>query len=68
LFEQPAVTVNRVAAKLDLTFRAANANVERFVEYGILEEVTGKERNRVYIAMEIVRAIQKDEAVGPEIK
>jgi Fic family protein len=68
LFEQPAVTVNRVAAKLDLTFRAANANVERFVEHGILEEVTGKERNRVYIAMEIVRAIQKDEAVGPEIK
>jgi Fic family protein len=68
LFEQPAVTVNQVADRLGLTHRAASMNVQKFIEKNILEEATGKERNRVYIAPEIIRTIQQDEAEGQERK
>jgi Fic family protein len=62
LFEQPAVTAKQVADRLRLTFRTASLIIAKFVGQNILEEATGKERNRVYIAPEIIRTIQKDEA------
>jgi Fic family protein len=66
LFAQPAVTAKQSAGKLGLTFRAANLIIAKFVEQRILEEATGKERNRIYIAPEILRTIQQDEDGGRE--
>jgi Fic family protein len=61
LFAQPAVTTKQSAAKLGLSFRAASLIIAKFVEQNILEEATGKGRNRIYIAPEILRTIQQDE-------
>ena len=39
---------------LDLSYQGANLNVEKLVEMKILVEGTGRLRNRVFVAREIV--------------
>jgi Fic family protein len=46
LFERPITAVNDVAKLTGTTFTAANQLVERFVQAGILVEITGQARNR----------------------
>ncbi|MDE2712160.1 MAG: Fic family protein [Acidobacteriota bacterium] len=48
LFRQPFVTVAGVRRQVGTSFAAANALVSRMVGAGILEEVTGWRRNRVF--------------------
>jgi Fic family protein len=64
LFEKPAVTISQVAERLAITFRAAQLNVEKLVTNRILVEVTGKGRNRIYAAREIIATIQSDDDDG----
>ena len=63
LFRQPAVTVSQVARELELTPRAASLNIGKMEKHKMLVEATGKDRNRIYIAPEIVLAIQKDDLI-----
>jgi Fic family protein len=53
LFARPTLTSMRVAADLNITRRAAQQNIDKLVDAGILTEITGKERNRIYLAQEI---------------
>jgi Fic family protein len=46
LFEQPIVTVRMAQERLNCAFVTANKVVERFVKLGLLEEITGFQRNR----------------------
>jgi Fic family protein len=64
LFEKPAVTISQVAERLAITFRAAQLNVEKLVTNRLLVEVTGKGRNRIYAAREIIATIQSDDDDG----
>lgn len=48
LFRSPIVTIGQVQKMLGITYPPASALVHRFVEAGILFEVTGQERYRVY--------------------
>ena len=64
LFEKPAITASMAGDKLGLTFRAAQNNIERLLAKGILTEVTGKPRNRVYFAPRILAIIAGDEDSG----
>jgi Fic family protein len=58
LFAHPAVTVAKVARLLGLTPRAAQLNVDKLVAAGILREVTGRKRDRVYVAAEIRDSVE----------
>ncbi len=58
LFAHPAVTVATVARLLELTPRAAQLNVDKLIAAGILREVTGRKRDRVYVAEEIREAVE----------
>jgi Fic family protein len=49
LYSQPVITVRNVQVVLPSAFRTANKLVEQFVKLGLLEEMTGQKRNRVYI-------------------
>jgi Fic family protein len=60
LFMSPAVTVGLAAAKLGVTIVSATRAIEVLVEHGVLQEVTGRRRDRVYLARELVRAIEDD--------
>lgn len=48
LFQHPIINIRFVAEHLQCAFTTANKTVEQFVEFGLIEEITGGSRNRVY--------------------
>ena len=48
LFEQPLITVQVVSQQLECVYATANKLVEQFSKLGLLKELTGWKRNRVY--------------------
>ena len=59
LFAAPAVTIPRAAAVLDVTPRAAQLNVDKLVGAGVLHEASGRRRNRIFVAREIVTTLEQ---------
>ncbi len=57
LFESPAVTIAGAAARLGVSFAGAKSLVERLESVGILREITGFQRNRIYRADGIIEAV-----------
>ncbi|MFO7618436.1 MAG: Fic family protein [Thermoplasmata archaeon] len=48
LYEIPFIKVNKVVELLEISYPAANNLVEKFETLGILVEITGQKRNRIY--------------------
>jgi Fic family protein len=48
LFEQPIVTVNMVKAHFGCTFATAGKLIARYVAAGLLREITGRQRDRIF--------------------
>jgi len=48
LFQQPLVNVNLVRDHLDISYKPANKLIEQVTQAGLLEEITGGQRNRRY--------------------
>lgn len=48
LYRRPLITVNEIARALGVTYATANIIAGRFVDAGILFEITGRQRNRVF--------------------
>lgn len=48
LFKRPLVNVGYLATTLDISFPTANRLVNSFEEMGLLREITGQKRSRVY--------------------
>ena len=59
VFTKPYLTVNEASELLDMTYGAANNAVSKLEADGVLEEVTGQSRNRVFRAREVFHIIQK---------
>jgi len=55
LFLQPAINVGMAQKLLKVSFLSAQNNVMRLVRAGILREMTGGKRNRIFIAPEVMR-------------
>lgn len=49
LFTQPAIRIEEVQQICDLSYKAANELVAQMCEHGILREITGQSRNRVFV-------------------
>lgn len=62
LFSYPAITNSMAAQRLSITPRSAQLNIEKLQKANILEEATGRHRNRIYIAPEIISIIELSEA------
>lgn len=58
LFEHPAMTIDMAAKRMNVTRRAASQHIYRLVDAGMLTEITGRQRGRVYIADEIRSIIE----------
>jgi Fic family protein len=58
LFGAPVVTVSQVKEAVGVTFPSANRYIAQLEEAGIIREITGQARNRLYEASEIIRAIE----------
>ena len=57
LFERPLLSIRQLESALGVPYRTAQRYAERLLEMGILREVTGRERNRLYQADEIVKIL-----------
>ncbi len=58
LFARPVTDIRDLAQVLGVTFEAARRLVNSLEEEGVLEEITGRRRNRVYAAPEVMRLLQ----------
>jgi Fic family protein len=48
LYRRPFVTASEVSSELDISIPTANTLIREFVEMGVLKQVAGAERNRVF--------------------
>ncbi len=64
LFESVAITIPRAAKILKVTERAAAMSIHKLVDAGILTEVTGRARYRVYLAQEILDLLEAPLSAG----
>ncbi|MBE3063452.1 MAG: Fic family protein [Spirochaetes bacterium] len=61
LFAFPAITNPAICERMKITPRSAQLNIDKLVDRGMLQEATGRQRNRVYVATEIVDIIERQE-------
>ncbi len=67
LFDVPALTVGKARGVLGVTHRSASLTISKLVEAGILAEVAGRTRNRLFIAPGILATIEgRDEDSRPD--
>jgi len=55
LFGAPVVNIKQVGTAMELSPKAASDLVKAFVEHGILKEITGYQRNRIFVFEEYLR-------------
>ncbi len=59
LFSSPILTVRQMEKQLGISYLAAERCIQRLVELGLLREITGKARNRIYQADAILKALNE---------
>ena len=59
LFGAPILSVNQVKEAVGVSFPSANRYIKHLEDAGIIHEITGQSRNRLYRAEEILRAIEE---------
>jgi Fic family protein len=60
LIGYPVIDVPTVRDLLGRTFQAANQAVAKLIEQGILTEITGRRQDRLFVAQEILGAVNRD--------
>ncbi len=58
LFDTPAITIPRAAKLLGVTHRAARLNIDKLVEAAILTEVGNRARNKLFLAGDVLDAVE----------
>jgi Fic family protein len=58
LFSRPILSVRQVSDELSIPFKTAQAYLMKLVQAGVLREITGYSRNRIFQADEILRVLQ----------
>ncbi|HUS57607.1 MAG TPA: Fic family protein [Planctomycetota bacterium] len=54
LYQSAVLSVNEAARRLDVTHQTANALINEFERLGLVEEITGYQRNRLYLFRQYV--------------
>ena len=66
LFATPMMKVSQVAKLLKVTVVSAQRIVDKLCQAGVLSEVTGRKKHRVFAAREILEAVAGPEPESPE--
>lgn len=67
LFGDPSVTVRDAARLLQIQFSSAAALLDKLLAAGIVREVTGQQRNRVFLAQGVIDLFSADDQ-SPEVE
>ncbi|MDO9529876.1 MAG: Fic family protein [Syntrophales bacterium] len=59
LFHKPYISVNDVAKEFNISFQSASTLVSQFEKTGILEEITGRKRDKRYMYAEYVNILSE---------
>jgi Fic family protein len=59
IFMRPVVTVKSVQEHLNITFPAANKAIQFLVAEHVLTEITGRKRNKVYAAKDVLAILEE---------
>ncbi len=59
LFTAPVITINKAADLLGVTYHSAQDNIGRLVAGGVLREITGRKRDRIYMSRKILDAVER---------
>lgn len=57
IFERPVFSAAQVESQLDYTYRAILNAIDRLASDGLVREITGQQRNRVYAADEVLTIV-----------
>ena len=68
LFKNPVLTPNAISQALNLTYVSAQKNIDKLVVAGILREVTGRKRGRIYVAQRVIEILEKRDARQMRLK
>jgi Fic family protein len=55
LFEHPVLTIRQVEQRVGVTTPTASAHLKKLEDAGMISEFTGRQRNRRYLALELLR-------------
>lgn len=58
VFDTPALTIPQARTLLGVTHRAAAQNIAKLVDAGIVREVGDRARNKLFLAVDVVRAVE----------
>jgi len=64
LFITPVISIKRAAELLNVGYSSAKKNVERLVKTGIIWEISGRARDRLYLAGEIIETVEGKPLAG----
>ena len=62
LYQSPALSIQRVAEHLNIKINTASALINDFVKRGVLIELTGRQRNRIFLFEEYIMIFKNHEA------
>jgi Fic family protein len=68
LFKSPMITVQLAKKILGHSQPSAQHNIDRLVAAGILEEITGRQRGRVYVANRIMQIVEDENVQQLQLK
>ena len=57
IFQNPIISPSKLSTQWNLTFPSVMSGIERLIKLGILEEMTGQKRNRLYCARKIINLL-----------
>lgn len=60
-FKNPVISVAALSRKWSMPFNSVKKGVQRLVDIGILEETTGKKRDRLYVAPKLMKLLTASE-------
>lgn len=68
LFRIPTITIGRAAALLNVTPASASSNLRKLQALNVIVEVTGRTRDQVFVAREILDFVGRDLAAPPSTR
>ena len=68
IFTNPYLTIQQAALHLGAHFNTAKSAIGEMTRLGILEEITGRQRNRLYVARKLLHLLAENEPFFPPDK